>query len=108
MLVKALRVAGRVHLVMLALALAVLFCDPTARRYGDRLQVALPLLAWGCAALNKSGAEFATRFFAAMLVTHGSRAALGDAAINQRPSGGDKGFPSAHTTAAAIGASSLV
>lgn len=43
-----------------------------------------------------------------LVVTHGSKAALGDAPINQRPSGGDKGFPSAHTAAAAFGASSLV
>lgn len=43
-----------------------------------------------------------------MVVTHTSKAALGNARINQRPTGGDKGFPSAHTAAAAFGASSLV
>jgi lipid A oxidase len=108
MLGKALRVIGRVHLVIALLLLAVVFCDPTARRYGDRIQVALPLLAWGCAALDKSGSEFAARFFGMLFVAHGSKFALGDAEINQRPSGGDKGFPSAHTASAAIGASSLV
>ena len=108
MLSKALRLMGRVHLVLISLALTVVLCEPTAKRYGDKLQVALPTLAWGCAAMNGAGMEFAARFFAMLAVTHGSKRALGDAPINQRPDGGDKGFPSAHTSAAAIGASSLV
>lgn len=108
MLGFALRAVGRVHLVLLVLAVVLLLCQPTARRYGDRLQIALPMIAWGCAALNSSAAEFAARFLGMMVVTHTSKAALGNARINQRPSGGDKGFPSAHTAAAAFGASSLV
>lgn len=107
MLSKALRIAGRVHLVLVALVLTVVFCEPTAKRYGDKLQIALPTIAWGCAVLNGSGMEFAMRFLSMMAVTHGSKSMLGDAAINQRPAGGDKGFPSAHTAAAAFGASSL-
>ena len=108
MLGKTLRLVGRLHVVMLVLALTLLFCEPSAKRYGDKLQVALPLLAWGCAALNKSGAEFATRFFVMTAIVHGSKSGLGAAQINQRPQGGTKGFPSAHTAAAAFGASSLV
>ena len=108
MLPKTLRAIGRVHLVLLALALALVFCEPTAKRFGDRLQIALPVLAWGCAAMNGSALEYAGRFFAMSAITHTSKAALGDAAINRRPSGDGKGFPSAHTSAAAFGASSLV
>lgn len=107
MLAKGLRIIGRVHLVLLTLILTILLTDPSAKKYGDRLQVALPTLAWGCAILNGTGTEFAARFFAMLAVTHGSKSVLGNAAINQRPSGGGKGFPSAHTAAAVFGASSL-
>lgn len=96
------------HLVVAALAIAVITCTPNPRAYGDRLQIALPLIAWGCAITNRTGAEFALRFFGMLAVAHGSKAALGSAAINLRPDGGDKGFPSAHTSAAVLGASSIV
>jgi len=108
MLSVALRTFGRVHLVLAALALAVLTSAPVARSYGDRLQIALPLIAWACAAKNRAGTEFAIRFMGMMVLAHGTKAAFGEARINQRPGGGDKGFPSAHTSAATIGASSLV
>lgn len=108
MLGTILKTICRVHLVLVALALVILVSGPLPRRLGDNLQVALPVMAWGCSALNGSGGEFATRFFAMLAVVHGSKAALGEAGINQRPSGGDKGFPSGHTAAAAIGASALV
>lgn len=108
MLGKLLRGVGRVHLVLLVLAATVLFSEPIAKKYGDRLQVALPMVAWGCAALNRSGTEFAGRFLAMLAITHASKNALGNAPVNLRPSGGDKGFPSAHTAAAGIGASSIV
>jgi lipid A oxidase len=108
MLGHALRLVGRVHIVLIVLAVVALLSEPVARRFGDRFQVALPMLAWGCAAMNRSGGEFAARFFGMMVVAHGTKAALGDAEINMRPSGGDAGFPSAHTSAAALGASSLV
>ena len=92
MLPKTLRAIGRVHLVLLALALALVFCEPTAKRFGDRLQIALPVVAWGCAAMNGSALEYAGRFFAMSAITHTSKAALGDAAINRRPSGDGKCF----------------
>ena len=47
-----LRGIGRVQIVLALLALTIVICEPTARRYGDRMQVALPMIAWGCAALN--------------------------------------------------------
>lgn len=107
MLGRVLRGIGRAQLVLAALALAVLICEPTARRYGDRIQVALPLIAWGCAALNRSGPEFFVRFVGMMTILHGTKQALGEAPVNRRPSGGTAGFPSGHTAAAAFGASAL-
>jgi lipid A oxidase len=78
------------------------------RLLGDRLQVALPTIAFGCAVLNRSGTEFAVRFAGMLVVVHGTKRALGEAEINERPAGGHLGFPSGHTAAAAIGASALV
>ncbi|MGB8813912.1 MAG: phosphatase PAP2 family protein [Paracoccaceae bacterium] len=108
MLARVLRGIGRAQLVLLALALCVALCEPQSRRYGDRLQIALPMIAWGCSALNRSGSEFAARFAGMFIVAHGSKRLLGDASINIRPSGSGHGFPSAHTAAAALGASSIV
>jgi len=74
-----LRGIGRVQLVLAALALALVLCEPASLRYGDRIQVALPMIAWGCAALNRTGTEFAVRFTGMMLMLHGSKQGLGDA-----------------------------
>ena len=98
----------RLWLVVAVLALTVITAPRDAERIGDRLQVALPMVAWGCAAANGQAGEYALRFVAMWLATHGTKNALGDAAINIRPHGGDKGFPSAHTSASVFGASSLV
>ena len=99
---------ARAHLVLVLLAFTIVISPPQVRRYGDNLQIALPLIASGCAALNGKGAEFALRFTGMFLVAHGSKRILGDLPINQRPGGSGHGFPSAHTAAAALGASSLV
>jgi membrane-associated phospholipid phosphatase len=99
---------ARVHLVLVLLAFTIVISPPQVRRYGDNLQIALPLIAWGCSALNGNGAEFALRFTGMFLVAHGSKRILGDLPINQRPGGSGHGFPSAHTAAASLGASSLV
>lgn len=99
---------GRVHLVLAALGLCLMVCEPTVRRYGDKLQVALPLVAWACAATDGRGAEVLARFAGVFVVAHGTKAALGQVPLNRRPSGGDSGFPSAHTAAAVFGASSIV
>ena len=66
------------------------------------------MVAWSCAAVNGQASEYALRFVGMWLVSHGTKNALGDAAINIRPHGGGNGFPSAHTSAAVFGASSLV
>ncbi len=95
-------------IILVVLALTVLFTPPVAERYGDRLQVALPLLALGCAVVTGGAGEYLIRFVALEVVVHGSKNGLGDMAINQRPSGGIHGFPSGHSAAASFGASALV
>lgn len=108
MLSRALRTWGWTQVVLAGLVLVVLACPIDQRRYGDRLQIALPSLAWACQIANRSGGEYFLRFAGMFVVAHGSKRLLGDAEVNRRPSGGDHGFPSAHTSSAAIGASSLV
>lgn len=98
----------RVNLVVAALVVAVVLCEPKARRYGDRLQVALPLVAYACAIADGKGSELLLRFAAVFVVSHTAKRTLGDIPLNTRPSGGEHGFPSAHTAAASFGASSLV
>lgn len=108
MINRVLRAFGMAHLLVVALVVVLAATPPSSRLYGDRLQVALPLLAWGCAATHRAAGEFALRFGAMFVTAHGSKAMLGDATINQRPNGRPEGFPSAHTAAATLGASSLV
>jgi membrane-associated phospholipid phosphatase len=79
-----------------------------AEKTGDRLQVALPLLGWGCAAANGDGLEYAGRYLVMFGLAHGSKRVLGEAPINRRPHGGGQGMPSAHSSTAALGASRLV
>jgi membrane-associated phospholipid phosphatase len=43
-----------------------------------------------------------------MAVVHGFKDGLGEAPLNQRPGGGDEGFPSGHTAAAIFGASAVI
>ena len=96
------------HLVLAVMAFAVLNGPGNPRQIGDRLQIALPSIAFACSVLNGSGGEYVLRFATMMIVAHGSKHALGQAPINIRPDGGDLGFPSAHTSASALGASSIV
>ena len=91
-----------------ALVFALILGGQTAERYGDRLQVALPLVAYACAVTDRKGSELMARFAAVFFVSHASKRVLGESAINTRPSGGPHGFPSAHTAAATFGASALV
>lgn len=92
-------------LTLLALVLAV--TEPRLERYGDNLQIALPLVAWGCEAMNGSGPEYLLRYLVMLGSAHSAKAVLGDASVNQRPNGGISGMPSAHTSTAVLGASSL-
>lgn len=108
MLFSAFRAVCWVHIVLGALAVVLILCPIDQRRYGDRLQIALPSLAWACQIANRSGGEYFLRFAGMFVVAHTSKRLLGDAEMNRRPSGGEHGFPSAHTSSAVIGASSLV
>ena len=105
---RVLQLLGVVHIVMLALVLSVVFCARDVRSYGDRLQIALPLVAYGCAITGRAGGEFFLRFATSFFTAHAIKRSLGETELNARPHGGTHGFPSAHTTAAVIGASSLV
>ena len=107
LILPTLRHIGRAHLVLGLIALGVLSTEPKADRYGDTLQIALPVIAFGCEITSGRGAEFGLRFFGLMAAVHGTKWALGDAPINQRPHGGSSGMPSAHTAAATLGASNL-
>ena len=96
------------RLVMLILVVAVLFSAPVSERYGDRLQIALPVAGLVCTVLTGGAGEYLIRFAVLEVLLHGSKQGLGAAAINRRPDGGLEGFPSGHTAAAAFGASVLV
>lgn len=99
---------SRAFVVLALLGLTVLASERTVERYGDNLQVALPLIAWGCEALNGHAAEYFLRYAVMFTVAHGTKEALGNAPINMRPVGRNQGMPSAHTSTAVLGASSLV
>jgi membrane-associated phospholipid phosphatase len=103
-----LRIVTRVQVLTGLLALVVLLSPRHVETYGDRLQVALPVLALACAANVGDGAEFVLRYGVMFTLAHGTKTVLGDAPVNLRPGGGDKGFPSAHTSTAVLGASGLV
>ncbi len=98
----------RMWLVVAVLVLTALTAPRLPERIGDRLQIALPMAAWGCAAVNGQAGEYTVRFVAMWLATHGTKHGLGQAPLNIRPNGGDQGFPSGHTSASVFGASSLV
>jgi membrane-associated phospholipid phosphatase len=99
---------SRVQTLAALLIVVLLSSPPQAGRLGDRLQVALPMLAWACAGSQRKGHDFFLRYVAMFTIAHGSKTALGDQPINQRPRGDARGFPSAHTSTAALGASRLV
>lgn len=105
---RLLRALGLAQLVLGALVAALLWSDSSPGRIGDNVQIALPLVAWGCAIKQKSGKDYALGFFSMLGLVHATKAGLGEAEMNQRPNGGDKGFPSGHTAAAAYGTSALL
>ena len=98
----------RAVIIPAVLALTVALTPPVAERYGDRLQIALPILALGCSAITGEAAEFAVRYGVMFLGAHATKRSLGDAPMNVRPHGGLQGMPSAHTSTAVLGASALV
>jgi membrane-associated phospholipid phosphatase len=103
-----LRFITRVQVLIGVLAVALLLTPPRAERYGDTLQVMLPVLALACEAKAGAAGEFVLRYLAMFTLAHGSKNLLGQAEINQRPDERGKGFPSAHTSTAVLGASALV
>ncbi|MBW6506501.1 MAG: phosphatase PAP2 family protein [Rhodobacteraceae bacterium] len=105
---RRLSMRSRVAIIMVALALVVAATPRSVERYGDNLQIALPILAIGCSALNGEVGQYLGRYVVMFVGLHGTKIALGDAEINHRPNGGLKGFPSGHTATAAFGASALV
>lgn len=100
----------RARSILAVLALVVMLSpwQKDGERIGDNLQIALPLLAWGCEAMNGNGPEYLLRYAVMFTTLHGTKRLLDDAEINHRPNGGLHGFPSGHTSTAVFGASSLV
>jgi len=98
----------RKGIILGVLVLMVAASAPSSERIGDRVQIALPVLGLGCAVLTGGAGEYLLRYTALELVVQGSKLGLGHASINQRPRGGNLGFPSGHTAAASFGASALV
>lgn len=58
--------------------------------------------------VQRGAGEYLIRFVTLEIVVHGTKHRLGELPINQRPSGGNLGFPSGHSAAASFGASALV
>ena len=81
--------------------------DDRFTQFGDALQIALPLAALTCAANQGRAGETALGFAVQAAAVNGSKAALGDARINQRPDGTGRGFPSGHSASAMFGAANL-
>ncbi len=98
----------RAQAVLAVLALVVVLSPREVERYGDTLQVALPVLALGCEIADGRALAFAARYGVQFIGLHATKRALGDAEIAQRPRGGLEGFPSGHTSTATFGAATLV
>lgn len=101
----------RFKLIVVSLTLGLTFAFSAPRgveKIGDNLQIALPMLGWGCSIINGQGLDYFIRFVTLEIFIHGSKQGLGEAEINRRPNGGLEGFPSGHTSAASFGASNLV
>ncbi|MEI4484865.1 phosphatase PAP2 family protein [Frigidibacter sp. MR17.14] len=96
------------QVILLVLALTVALGDWRASKVGDRLQIALPLLALACQPSPFAAQEFVLRYGAMFTAAHGTKRALDGTEINRRPDGGASGFPSAHTSTAVLGASALL
>lgn len=98
----------RCWVVLALIALIIAISGPRAERWGDNFQIALPLMALGCQAANGKAPEYLLRYAVLFTGIHGSKAALGDAPFNLRPTGRLGGMPSGHTATAAFGASTLL
>lgn len=97
------KIWGVVAVMLATFALA----EKSIEKQGDAYQYALPLTALACALSNGQALSFLQRYGVQLVMVHGPKNLLGDAAINIRPNGGTRGFPSGHTATATLGASNL-
>lgn len=81
--------------------------DRQLEHIGDNVQIAVPLTGLACAVASGEGIRYLGRFTLLLSTYTLSKRGLGSAAINQRPNGGDRGFPSGHTAATTFGATWL-
>lgn len=102
------RLRLRSGLILLALLAAFALSRKDTESLGTTYQIALPLIALGCSLANGDAPELVLRYGVQLAAVHIPKNLLGDMAINQRPRGGNQGFPSGHTATAALGASYLV
>lgn len=94
--------------MILALLAAFAVSRKDVESLGTTYQITLPLIALGCSVANGDAPELVLRYGVQLAAVHIPKNLLGDLPINQRPRGGDQGFPSGHTATAALGASYLV
>lgn len=99
---------GRAALMVVLIGLTLLSSVPSVGRTGDRLQIMLPLLALGCSVATGGAGEFLWRFGGMWVSAHAAKQLLPVGPLTRRPAGGAHGFPSAHTAAAALGASAII
>lgn len=95
-------------IIVVVLICSIMVTERKSEKYGDMLQIMLPVLAGACALANGQFGDFTTRLVALEILIHGPKNTLGDTALNLRPSGNDGGFPSGHTASASFGATSLI
>jgi membrane-associated phospholipid phosphatase len=105
---KSLSQKGWAAMIAVCLALTVMISLPSPERIGDRVQIALPLLAFGCSLANGRAGIYVERAGLLAVAIHGPRNAIGDHPWNARPDGGSIGLVSGHTAAATFGASALL
>ena len=94
---------------MLIFVLVVaLFSGRDPEKIGDNFQIALPILALGCAVADGSAVRLVGRYVLLEFFIKTPKSTLGMHPINVRPNGGDRGFPSGHTAVAVFGTTALV
>jgi membrane-associated phospholipid phosphatase len=101
-------------LVPIALVAALGLSAPAAagefdqeNRIATAVQLALPVIAGFCAVRQDRISTYMAGFAVETLSVQGLKYGLGDAAINQRPRGADRGFPSGHAALAMYGATNI-
>lgn len=71
------RKIGRRLVISLSLLAVIGVTETSARRYGDNLQIALPVLALGCEIVNGRGLDYAGRYAVMFLGVHGTKRLCG-------------------------------